>query len=95
MLEATCADQGVTKRTLAESLKELKDKGLINGMLADWADALRVLGNEGAHYTGTSVDREDAEDALDFAEAFVDYLYVLSLRFERYKSRREQGDKGH
>ena len=95
LLEATCADQGAAKRTLAASLKDLRERGLINGVLVEWADALRALGNEGAHYTGTSVNREDAEDALAFAEAVVDYLYVLHLRFEQYKWRRELEGNGH
>jgi Domain of unknown function (DUF4145) len=95
LLEATCADQGAAKRTLAASLKDLRERGLINGVLVEWADALRALGNEEAHYTGTSVKREDAEDALAFAEALVDYLYVLHQRFEQYKWRRELGDNGH
>jgi hypothetical protein len=31
----------------------------------------------GAHYTGRPVPREDAEDALAFAEALLDHIYVL------------------
>jgi hypothetical protein len=37
---------------------------LIDGMLAEWANTLRIAGNQGAHFTGRSVSREDAEDAL-------------------------------
>jgi hypothetical protein len=86
-LEGTCQEQGVQERTLAESLKELRNRGLIDGALAEWADALRVLGNEGAHYTGRGVAREDAEDALSFAEAFLDNLYVLRKRFSEFQAR--------
>jgi hypothetical protein len=60
---------------------------MIDGTLAEWADALRVVGNEGAHYTGRVVAREDAEDALDFAEALLDHLYVLRQRFTDFQSR--------
>lgn len=42
---------------------------LIDDTLAEWADTLRTLGNIGAHYTAAVVTRQDAEDALAFAEA--------------------------
>jgi hypothetical protein len=89
-LEGTCADQGSTKRTLAESLKELQAKGKIDGVLAEWAELLRVVGNEGAHFTGDEVSSEDAEDALEFAEALLDHLYVLRKRFDDFKGRQER-----
>ena len=86
-LEGTCKDQGSNKKTLASSLVELKDQGKIDGMLAEWANHLRVIGNIGAHFTDKSVSAQDAEDALDFAEALIDHLYDLRPRFENFKAR--------
>jgi Domain of unknown function (DUF4145) len=86
-LEGTCAEQGIKKRTLAEALKDLQLQGIIDGTLAAWADALRVIGNIGAHYTGTAVSRQEAEDALAFAEALLDHIYVLRKRFNEFKAR--------
>lgn len=86
-LEATCKDQGVTKRTLDQSLKELRAQGKIDGTLAEWADALRLAGNKGAHATDEWVSRENAEDALAFAEALLDHVYVLRKRFDDFKKR--------
>lgn len=86
-LEGTCQHQGVQKRTLAESLRELRDRGLIDDTLAEWADTMRIVGNEGAHYTGRAVAREDAEDALSFAEALLDHLYVLRKGFAEFQAR--------
>lgn len=63
-LEGTCADQGVKSKTLAQGLKQLTANGLMDETLARWANALRIIGNKGAHYTGEPVAREDAEDAL-------------------------------
>lgn len=68
-LEGTCADQGATKRVLAENLKDLQAQRKIDGLLAQWADLLRVVGNKGAHFTGEKASAQDAQDALDFAEA--------------------------
>ncbi|MGO9319687.1 MAG: DUF4145 domain-containing protein [Solirubrobacteraceae bacterium] len=89
-LEGTCADQGVKVKPLARSLKKLADDGLIDETLAQWADALRIIGNKGAHYTGEPVAREDAEDALAFAEALLDHIYVLRQRFAQFLARLEK-----
>lgn len=90
-LEGTCADQGSNKRNLAASLKDLQSSGKIDGLLAEWADLLRLVGNEGAHFSlDANVSAQDAEDALDFAEALLDHLYVLRSRFDAFKGRRQQ-----
>lgn len=87
-LEGTCQFLGVKRNTtLARGLKELKQRDLIDGTLADWADALRIVGNRGAHFAEEAVSREDAEDALGFAEAFLDHIYVQRKRFEEFKKR--------
>jgi Domain of unknown function (DUF4145) len=88
VLEGTCKENDAQERTLVKSLDKLKMAGLIDATLAQWADALRVLGNEGAHYTGNQVPRDDAEDALAFAEALLDHIYVLRKRFEKFADRR-------
>jgi hypothetical protein len=88
-LEGVCADQGVTKRQpLVASLRELHQRGLIEGRLLEWTEALRALGNQGAHYTGVQVSREDATDALALAEALLDYMYVFASQYEQFKTRR-------
>jgi hypothetical protein len=89
-LEGTCADQGAQERTLVKSLKRLADEGKIDETLSEWAKALRVVGNRGAHYSDELVSREDAEDALAFAEALLDHIYVLRVRFEQFRSRIER-----
>ena len=45
-------------------------------------------GNDGAHFTGRRVSREDAQDALALAEALLDYRYVFSAQFAEFKTRR-------
>jgi hypothetical protein len=87
-LEGVCAEHGVKEKVLGSSLRMMKQKGLIDERLLEWAQALRVLGNEGAHYTGSQVSREDAADALAFAEALLDYMYVLTAKFEEFRKRR-------
>jgi hypothetical protein len=89
VLEGTCKENGVAERVLAASLKKLQENGLIDSTIGEWANALRLVGNEGAHYTGKQVSRVDAEDALAFAEALLDHIYVLRQRFEEFAKRRK------
>ncbi|MFC0096167.1 DUF4145 domain-containing protein [Micromonospora marina] len=88
-LEGIAVDNGIAERNLVRQISKMRDQGLIDTSIADWADGLRVLGNQGAHYTGRKVSREDANDALDFAEALLDHIYVYKRRFEEFKKRRE------
>jgi hypothetical protein len=89
-LEGVCAENSISEKNLARALERMKSDGLIDDRLFEWAQALRVLGNEGAHYTGDQVDRMDAEDALALAEALLDYMYVLRVRFRQFQTRRDQ-----
>jgi hypothetical protein len=91
-LEGVCSENGVSKRPLIKALQQMEADGLIEGRLLEWAEELRVLGNEGAHFTGRRVAREDAQDALALAEALLDYLYVFSAQFAEFKKRRSNPD---
>ncbi|MFC8420874.1 DUF4145 domain-containing protein [Streptomyces sp. NPDC057236] len=100
-LEAVCVDQGMVgdasgrPKPLFKMLEEMRDQGKIDGRLFEWAHELRSLGNQGAHYSSTSVTREDAADGLALAEALLDYLYVLHAQFNTFKKRRQAArDKG-
>jgi Domain of unknown function (DUF4145) len=88
-LEGVCDKQGIKSRNLADGIKKLHAEGLIDNRLLEWSDALRLTGNAAAHGVGTSLNREDAQDVLDFTEAIVDYVFVLRNRFEDFKRRRE------
>jgi hypothetical protein len=88
-LEGMCIDQGTQKKVLFQALQELRDNGKIEGRLFDWAQALRVLGNQGAHFSKEAVSREDAADALSLAEALLNYIYVFTAKYEEFQSRRQ------
>ena len=87
LLEATCMEQGVKKGNLKSKLGALQTQGLVDGVLQEWAEALRIVGNKGAHDIGSNVERIDAEDALAFAEALLDHIYVLRKRFAEFQQR--------
>ena len=87
-LEATCALNGVKAQNLHRALEKMRDAGLIDGRLWEWADTLRTVRNSAAHYDSSVVSKQDSADALAFNEALLDYLYVLSARFNALKERR-------
>ncbi|MFF3113782.1 DUF4145 domain-containing protein [Kitasatospora sp. NPDC057904] len=91
-LEGVCAEHNVMspRGGLVKGLEQLKELGKIDERLLAWAQALRVLGNEGAHYTGKMVSPEDAADALALCDALLDYLYVYAAQFEKFQERRLQ-----
>lgn len=88
-LEGMCIEQGTKKSNLFQALQELRDDGIIEGRLFDWAQALRVLGNQGAHFSEESVSREDAADALSLAEAVLNYIYVFTVKYQEFQRRRQ------
>ena len=87
-LEGVCDSHGAKARNLADSLKKMKDKGLIDERLYEWSDTLRIAGNEAAHGVGLSIAQPDAKDILEFTNAILDYLFSYRDRFEQFKLRR-------
>lgn len=90
-LEGLCAAHGVNERTLVNSLKKMKEQGVIDARLFEWSDALRVVGNEAAHGVGIVISDTDATDILEFTNAILDYLFSYRDRFEQFKKRRKPG----
>ena len=87
-LEGACKLHGVEERNLYESLAKMKKLELIDGRLWEWAETLRDVRNAAAHFNDETVSRQDAEEALAYSEALLDYLYVLAQRFSAMKARR-------
>jgi hypothetical protein len=87
-LEGVCAEHGFRERSLATSLLAMKETGAIENRLYEWADALRISGNEAAHGVELSTTAEDASDILDFTSALIEYLFTFRDRFEQFKARR-------
>jgi hypothetical protein len=87
-LEGACKLHGVTRGVLQDKLSEMRERGLIDGRLWEWAETLRGVRNTASHFDDEEVSRQDTEDALAYGGALLDYLYVLSARFEAMKARR-------
>jgi hypothetical protein len=89
-LEGLCAEHGVTGKNLVHALSELKEKNIIEQRLYEWADALRIYGNEAAHDVTVTVSAEDARDILEFTNALLEYVFTFREKFEAFKARQAQ-----
>ncbi len=87
-LEAICAHHGILKGNLDGKLKKLRDDGVIEKRLFEWADSLRLVGNEAAHDVAAEVPKEDARDLLDFTRALVEYIFTFTENFKKFTDRR-------
>ncbi|ACM26551.1 conserved hypothetical protein [Rhizobium rhizogenes K84] len=61
--------------TLAAKIKTLVGGGELPKSLGDWADEIRLIGNDGAHDDG--VTRDELKAARMFCDSFLRYLITL------------------
>jgi len=87
-LEAICHEASATGRNLFQRLKSLQEGGVVDGKLLEWADGLRIVGNDAAHDLEMLIGKNDARDALQFVEAILMYIFILGRRFEEFQKRR-------
>lgn len=87
-LEAVCQILGETRGKLQERLRHLRDAGVVEERLCNWADELRIVGNDAAHDLLLSISKEDARDCLDFVNMILMYVFTLDKKFQEFKNRR-------
>jgi hypothetical protein len=73
---------------LRAQIDDLKTKGKITMELAEWAHAVRWIGNDGAHPNATEVTKGDAEDAVELAEQLLHHVYVTPAIAAAQKAKR-------
>jgi hypothetical protein len=91
-MEAMCKEHSA-KGGLAEGLKHLKDTGIIENRLFEWAEALRISGNEAAHDVASNVSARDARDLLDLTDAILQYVFTFGEKFKNFMDRRQTAGK--
>jgi hypothetical protein len=88
-LEGMCMVFNADNKNIFGGLKELLDNKIIDERLYKWGEALRKHRNIGAHATNEKISREDAADLMEFANAFCEYVFVLSKKFDDFMKRKE------
>lgn len=78
VLEAAVNALGGKGRTLYDRIADLQEKGIITSGLKDWADHIRLSGNEAAHeMKGT---KAEAEELVEFTKIFLQFTFELPAR---------------
>ena len=74
-------------KNLDTAVKKLREDGVIDGWLGEWADQLRLSGNSAAHDLNDAIDGDDAKDLIPFTEALLNYVFVLREQFAAFQAR--------
>ena len=96
-LEGICIEHKIKERNLANSLKKMKDQGIIESRLFEWADTLRISGNEAAHDLDVTVASDDARDIMEFTKALQNMFSLSKINMNniRKDKKRKRRKKPH
>lgn len=83
-LEAICDDRGAKDGHLQQRLKGLVSQGAIPPTLAEMSDALRLIGNTGAHMSDEGVKPIQVMAIDDFFRAIVEYVYIAPRKLKDF-----------
>lgn len=86
VLEAITVDKGESEGKLANRIKNLITKGILDKNLGEWATEIRLIGNSGAHFDPiTKIEKHDAEQIILFIEELLKYVYVMPSEIAKRK----------
>ncbi|HEY9649709.1 MAG TPA: DUF4145 domain-containing protein [Coleofasciculaceae cyanobacterium] len=88
-LEGICKEHSINNGNLKNKLEEMKNKGIIEQRLFEWADALRISGNDAAHDLDITFSELDAKDIVEFTKALLEYVFTFRNKFEQFMKRRK------
>jgi Domain of unknown function (DUF4145) len=90
-LQLALRHKGASGSRLVDEIKDLVTKGALPPLMGEWATEVRLLGNDGTHPApgdpGTS--SADAQDALQFLDYMLEYLFTLPHRIDSYRQRKK------
>ena len=84
-IEQAVNELGAEGKNLFQKINDLESKRRIPPDMRDWAQHLRDIGNDGAHEP--TVTKDDAIQAVYFAEMLFTYLYSLPMRMKEYQNK--------
>lgn len=78
VLESVVKELGGEGKRLIDQIKDLKAKAIVNGVLEDWAQHIRLEGNSAVHErSGT---QEEAQELMEFTKLFLQYTFEFPSR---------------
>lgn len=89
-LQIALREKGAQGNSLRDEINCLASRGELPPLMKEWADKVRLLGNDGAHpnLNSEGVSSVDAQDVTSFLDFLLEYLYELPLKIEKYRNRR-------
>ncbi len=83
VLETAVKMLGGEGDTLRKRIRDLKEKAIVSGVLADWADHIRLEGNSATHErSGTEVE---AREIMEFTKLFLQYTFEFPSRIKELR----------
>lgn len=76
-LEGAAAHHGITERTLVKSIEAMIENGLVTPSFGKVLHHVRLVGNQGAHYTDEELTEEQAQQALRFTAALLRNVFEV------------------
>jgi hypothetical protein len=84
VLEEAVRELGGNGDTLHRRIADLKGKSILNGVLYEWAIAIKNLGNAAAHELSGS--QEEADELVEFTKLFLQYTFEFPARVKELRS---------
>ena len=91
-MEAICIDRKVSGQDLQKKIDDLVSKGLLEKPQADLLHEERYIGNAALHEILPPA-KQEIEDGLVIVEGLMNTIYILPLRAERLREKRQNGRK--
>jgi hypothetical protein len=76
---------------MSSMIAALHSKGSLTEAMREWAHAIRLHGNDGAH---EEIDQQTAQDLADFTELFLTYCYTLPGTLTERRARKTAAKGG-
>jgi hypothetical protein len=76
-LEGAAAHQGITGQPLVTSIAKMIDQGLVTPSFAKVLHHVRLVGNQGAHYTDAQLTEQQVQQALRFTSALLRNVFEV------------------
>lgn len=95
-LEGAAVEAGVTKKTkttLQQSIQELINKGLVTKKFGEVLHNVRIVGNQGAHFSDEDVDTESAQRAMKFTTQILRNLFEVPGELDAIKAQQSQTEE--
>ena len=87
-LQMALRNKNARGNSLKQEIDDLAAKGILAPIMKEWADEIRLLGNESAHPEPTqTIDSQDARDIMGFLTYLLEYLYTFPHQIQQYRDR--------